>query len=131
MTLQPFLCGKTVILHIMDNLKAMCDNILLHGILFLANTAQCMTLPYWTQLYSKRHFHDGSFSSCDFPFEIGGEIFERLQLLVNGVDPTLECFVKPITVPIGDDEAMARIKVEGHRSFPFCILEKPYFSLTL
>ena len=42
----------------------------------------------------------------DFQFTIGGEEFQQLWLLVDGIYPPLSRFVKPISVPIGDTEAL-------------------------
>jgi hypothetical protein len=35
----------------------------------------------WGYILLHRTFCDGSFAKCDFPFEIGGEIFESLWLI--------------------------------------------------
>jgi hypothetical protein len=44
---------------------------------------------------------DGSLSKLDFEFEIGGKIFSKLWILVDGIYPELARFVKTISVPIG------------------------------
>jgi hypothetical protein len=49
---------------------------------------------------------DGTFDEVDFQFTIGGEEFQQLWLLVDGIYPPLSRFVKPISVPIGDTEAL-------------------------
>jgi len=49
---------------------------------------------------------DGSFEQLDFSFSVGGESFDKLWMLVNGIYSPLSRFVKPISVPIGDVEAL-------------------------
>ena len=49
---------------------------------------------------------DGNFSELDFLFCIGGELFNHLWMLVFGIYPALARIVKPLSVPIGDSEAL-------------------------
>ncbi len=62
---------------------------------------------------------DGTFSQNDFPFTIGGELFEELWMLVDGIYPPLGRFVKPLTVPIGDREALFSMWQESKRKDNF------------
>ncbi len=55
------------------------------------------------------------FSELDFPFCIGGESFDQLWMLVNGIYPALARFVKPISVPIADSEALISLWKESKR----------------
>ena len=52
---------------------------------------------------------------CDFPFEIAGETFETLWLLVDGIYPSLAWFVKPLSVPIDDNEMLFSLRQEAKR----------------
>jgi hypothetical protein len=49
---------------------------------------------------------NGSFSKLDFSFTIGGEVFHQLWMLLDGIYPSLARFVKPISVPIEQREAL-------------------------
>ena len=52
---------------------------------------------------------------CDFPFEIAGETFETLWLLVDGIYPSLARFVKPLSAPIDDNETLFSLWQEAKR----------------
>jgi hypothetical protein len=69
----------------------------------------------WDASLLHKAFCDGSFSQCAFPFEIGGETFETLWLLVDGIYPSLAWFVKPLSVPIDDDETLFLLWQEAKR----------------
>ena len=58
---------------------------------------------------------DGSFEDIDFPFNIGGEVFQQLWMLVDGIYPLLSRFVKPISVPLGETEALFSLWQESKR----------------
>jgi len=58
---------------------------------------------------------DGSFSELDFPFCIRGESFDQLWMLVDGICPALARFVKPLSIPIGDSEALFSLWQESKR----------------
>jgi hypothetical protein len=57
---------------------------------------------------------DGSFELNDFPFTIGGEVFDKVWMIVdvsgwnlwNSPLPPIAHFVKPLPAPIGDIEAL-------------------------
>jgi len=69
----------------------------------------------WDTSLLHNAFCDGSFSQYDFPFEIGGETFETLWLLVDGIYPSLARFVKPLSVPIDDNETLFSLWQEAKR----------------
>jgi hypothetical protein len=60
----------------------------------------------WESSFLLQSLCDGSFSELDFPFCIRGESFGQLWMLVDGIYPVLARFVQPISVPIGDSEAL-------------------------
>jgi hypothetical protein len=49
---------------------------------------------------------DGSFEDIDFPFNIDGEVFQQLWMLVDGIYPPLSSFVKPISALLSETEAL-------------------------
>jgi hypothetical protein len=49
---------------------------------------------------------DGTFSENDFEFKMADEIFDALYFLVDGIYPPLSCFVRPLSMPLGGDEAL-------------------------
>ena len=54
----------------------------------------------WNRSSLLKRFLDGSFADeVDFEFEIGGRVFNRLWLLVDGIYPELSRFVKTIEEP--------------------------------
>ena len=63
-------------------------------------------LSIWDSSYLLQSLCDGSFSDLDFPFKIGGELFEELWMLVDGVYPSVERFVMPISVLVGECVAL-------------------------
>jgi len=72
-------------------------------------------LSIWDSSYLLQSLCDGSFSDLDFPFKIGGELFEELWMLVDGIYPSLARFVKPISVPVGKREALFAMWQESKR----------------
>jgi hypothetical protein len=65
------------------------------------------TISLFAKIVSLLHsICDGSFEKYDFPFTIGGEQFEQLWMLVDGIYPQLSRFVKTISVPLGVVEAL-------------------------
>jgi len=69
----------------------------------------------WESSLLHQSLCDGSFSNNDFPFIIGGETFHELWFLVDGIYPSLSRFVKPLTVPIDDNEAIFSMWQESKR----------------
>ncbi len=60
----------------------------------------------WDNSLLHRSLIDGSFSRNDFEYEIAGTLFSSLYFLVDGIYPPLSRFVRPINVPIGDEECL-------------------------
>ena len=54
----------------------------------------------WERSPLYKSFQDGSFAELDFEYEINGEIFEELFVLVDGIYPELSRFLKTISVPL-------------------------------
>jgi len=66
-------------------------------------------ISIWDSSYLLQSLCDGSFAELDFTFSIGGQVFDHLWMLVDGIYPSLARFVKPISVPIGTHEALFSI----------------------
>ncbi len=66
---------------------------------------------------SKLHMalHNGSFEPNDFPFVIGGESFNKLWFLTDGIYPEISRFVKTISEPLNKWEALFAIWQEAKR----------------
>jgi hypothetical protein len=62
-------------------------------------------ITIWDNSLLLQSLLDESFEQLDFPFTVSGESFDKLWMLVYGINPPLYRFVKPISVPIGDVEA--------------------------
>jgi len=72
-------------------------------------------ITIWDSSYLLQSLCDGSFSDLDFTFNIGGEEFDHLWMLVDGIYPSLARFVKPVSVPLGDTEALFSLWQESKR----------------
>jgi hypothetical protein len=75
-----------------------------HAVFGYCGTLNDITI--WDNCLLLQAMCDGSFDELDFPFTIAGQLFHQLWLLVDGVYPLLARFVKPISVLIGDVEAL-------------------------
>ena len=84
-----------------------------HAVFIYAGTLNDISI--WDSSYLLQSLCDGSFSDLDFPFTIGGQSFDQLWMLVDGIYPSLARFVKPLTVPIGDCEALFSMWQESKR----------------
>jgi hypothetical protein len=84
-----------------------------HAVFGYAGTLNDISI--WDSSFLLQSLCDGSFSDLDFPFTIGGESFDQLWMLVDGIYPSLARFVKPLTVPIGDCEALFSMWQESNR----------------
>jgi hypothetical protein len=84
-----------------------------HAVFGYCGTLNNITI--WNSSYLLQSLCNGSFSDLDFPFSIGGEQFEQLWMLVEGIYPSLARFVKPISVPIGDSESLFSLWQESKR----------------
>jgi len=84
-----------------------------HAIFGYAGTLNDITI--WDNSFLLKAICDGSFEQMDFPFIIGGEHFDKLWMLVDGIYPPLSRFVKPLSVPIGDTEALFSLWQESKR----------------
>lgn len=82
-------------------LEAMCDYNLWfwHASFGYAGTLNDINI--WDNSPLLKMMVDGTMSMMDFEFEIGGKIFSKLWILVDGIYPELARFVKTISVPIG------------------------------
>ncbi len=78
-------------------------------------------ITIWDSSYLLQPLCDGSFSDLDFTFTIGGEVFEQLRMLVDGIYPSLARFVKTVSVPLVDYQALFSLwqesKHKGIESF--------------
>jgi hypothetical protein len=75
-----------------------------HAVLSYCGTLNDITI--WDSSYLLQSLCYGSFSDLDFTFTIGGEVFEQLWMLVDGIYPSLARYVKPVSVLLGDSEAL-------------------------
>ncbi len=73
------------------------------GMQFLVTVGHSMILTFGIVVYYKSQF------------VIGGEMFEELWLLVDGIYPALSRFVKPLSVPLTADEALFSMWQESKR----------------
>jgi hypothetical protein len=84
--------GKpTVLVEVMDHILYVW-----HAVFGYAGTLNDIT--FWDNSFLLHSICDGS--------TIGGEEFDKLWMLVDGIYPQLSRFVKPISVPLGDVEAI-------------------------
>jgi len=84
-----------------------------HAVFGYAGTLNDLNI--WDNSFLLKSICDGSFEEMDFPFMIGGEQFDKLWMLVDGIYPQLSRFVKPLSVPIGDTEAIFSLWQESKR----------------
>jgi hypothetical protein len=103
----PTLCGKIVQLHIRDNFRG--RRVDQHWLWRPWQSTICTAgMPFLA-------ICDGSFEEMDFPFTITGEHFDQLYMLVDGIYPPMSRFVTPLSVPIGDSEALFSLWQESKR----------------
>jgi hypothetical protein len=69
----------------------------------------------WDSSMLHQSLHDGTFESNDFVFEIGGQLFDKLWFLTDGIYPELSRFVKTISEPRNRWEALYAIWQEAKR----------------
>ena len=69
----------------------------------------------WDRSSLHQSLHDGTFEWNDFDFEIGGECFNKLWFLTDGIYPELSWFVKTISEPVNKWEALYSIWQEAKR----------------
>jgi hypothetical protein len=86
--------------------EAMADHTLYVWYAVFGSAGTLNDITIWDNNFLLHSICDGSFEELDFPFTIGGEQFDKLWVLVDGICPQLSRFVKPILVPLGDIEAM-------------------------
>jgi hypothetical protein len=96
-------------------MEAMCDYNLFAWHTVFGYSGVLNDINIWDSSLLHKAFCDGSFSTCDFSFEIGGETFHHLWLLVDGIYPATARFVKPLSVPVDDDEALFSLWQEAKR----------------
>jgi hypothetical protein len=84
-----------------------------HAVFGYCGTLKDLTI--WDSSLLLQAMCDVTFDEIDFQFTIGGEQFQQLWLLVDGMYPQLSRFVKPISVPIGDTEALFSMWQEAKR----------------
>jgi hypothetical protein len=84
-----------------------------HAVFGYCGTLNDVTI--WDNSLLLQAMCDGSFEDIDFPFNIGGEVFQQLWMLVDGIYPPLSRFVKPISVPLGETEALFSLWQESKR----------------
>ena len=82
-----------------------------HAVFCYCGTLNDITI--WESSMLLQSICDGSFAENDFPFSIGGEMFNMLWMLVDGIYPPLGWFVKPLTVPIVDSKALSSLWQES------------------
>jgi len=117
------LCGVIVQLHIMGNKEGRPTTVVealagynlfaWHAVFGYSGTLNDIII--WDSSILLQSLCDGSFSELDFPFFIGGESFDQVWMLVDGICPALARFVKPLSVPIGDSEALFSLWQESKR----------------
>ena len=71
----------------------------------------------WDNSPLHKSFVDGTFAFVDFEFEIGGRVFNKLWVLVDGIYPQLSRFVQTLSVPNGSGQAEF---YEVLAAFPSC-----------
>ena len=69
----------------------------------------------WDSSMLHKALHDGTFEKNDFPFVIGGETFNKLWFLTDGIYPELSRFVKTISEPLNKWEALYSLWQESSR----------------
>jgi len=87
-------------------MEAMCDYNLFAWHTMFGYSGVLNDINIWDSSLLQNAFCDGSFSMCNFSFEIGGETFDHLWLLVDGIYPAITRYFKPLSVPIDDDKAL-------------------------
>jgi hypothetical protein len=84
-----------------------------HAIFGYAGTLNDLSI--WDNSFLLSAMCDGSFHELDFQFTIGGETFDELWILVDGIYPPISRFVKPLSVPINTVEALFSLWQESSR----------------
>lgn len=69
----------------------------------------------WDKSPLLRSFLDGSFDQNDFEFTVGGQKFDKLHFLVDGVYPELSRFMKTISEPLTKRQQQCSGWQEGKR----------------
>ncbi len=69
----------------------------------------------WDSNKLHKSLHDGSFELNDFSYVVGGETFDQLRFLTDGIYPELSRFVKSISEPLNKWEALFSIWQEATR----------------
>jgi hypothetical protein len=83
----------------------------------------------WDSSMLHQSLHDGTFEMNDFVFEIGGQLFDKLWFLTDGIYPELSRFVKIISEPRNRWEALYAIWQEAKRKDVECgfgIIQKKF-----
>ena len=84
-----------------------------HAVFGYGGTLNNLTI--WDSSYLLQSLCDGTFSELDFSFTGGGEVFDELWMLVDGIYPSLARFVKPISVPVSKRETLFSAWQESSR----------------
>ncbi len=132
--LAPIFSGVTALWHTRDSVRERRVDLLLLSRQYLTTHCmlgmQCLVtaghsmINLWDSSLLHQSLCYGSFSNNDFTFIIGGKTFHELWFLVDGIYPSLSRFVKPLTVPIDDNEAIFSMWQESKRK-DF----KPFFGM--
>ena len=86
-------------------LEAFCDHFLYfwHASFGLAGSLNDINV--WDQSPLLKQFIDGTFSAnADFTYEIAGQFFHQVWIMVDGIYPELSRFVKTISEPVGSNK---------------------------
>jgi hypothetical protein len=70
-------------------------------------------INFWDSSMLHQSLHDGTFKINDFVFQIGGQLFDNLWFLTDGIYPELTRFVKTISEPRNQWEALYAIWQEA------------------
>jgi hypothetical protein len=89
----------------------------MHGIQRLGIVGHFKDVTIWDSSQLLQLICNGSIEENDFCFRIGREQFDKLWMLVDGIYPLIALFVKPLTVPIGDTEALLSLWQEAKRKY--------------
>jgi hypothetical protein len=87
----------------------------------------------WDSSMLHKALHDGTFEKNDFSFVIGGETFNKLWFLTDGIYPELSRFVKTISEPLNKWEALYSLWQECSRKDAergYGVLKKQFGFLT-
>jgi hypothetical protein len=92
-----------------------------------------MILMYGITVFCIAHsLIEGSFSQNDFEYKILGTLFSSFYFVVDGIYPPLTYFVRPINVPISDEECLFTAWQESGRKdveYFFGVLKKKFHLL--